>query len=100
MEYSIHTDLAIEASAVENLSDKSKTNSGISSDTFTKNDITITEVNITNENGAKAVGKPIGKYITLEVPKLRDDITEVFDNTQKALTDELKKIIEKSLNHL
>ena len=94
MEYSIHTDLAIEASAVENLSDKSKTNSGISSDTFTKNDITITEVNITNENGARAVGKPIGKYITLEVPKLRDDITEVFDNTQKALTDELKKIID------
>ena len=94
MHYSIHTDLAIEASAVENLKPDSGIESGISSRTFEENDITITEVKITNKKGEEAVGKPIGTYITLEVPKLRENITEVFENTKKALTKELKKIID------
>jgi len=93
MEFSIHTDLAIEASAVENLKIIDNTESGISTNIFEKGEITVTEVKITNKNGEVAVGKPIGKYVTLEVPTLRDNITEVCNNTKNALTEELKKII-------
>ncbi|MBR3932825.1 MAG: GPR endopeptidase [Clostridia bacterium] len=94
MQYSIHTDLAIEASAVENLKIIDNNESGIATKIFEKDDIIVTEVKITNKNGEKAVGKPMGRYVTVEVPTLRDNITEVCDNTKTALTKELKNIID------
>lgn len=94
MQYSIHTDLAIEASALENAKIIDNIESGISTSIFEKDGITVTEVNITNKNGEKAVGKPIGKYVTLEVPSLRDDISKSYDATQKTLTKQLKKFID------
>ena len=37
-----------------------------------KRDIRATTVRIETENGAKAMGKPVGVYITLEAPKLSE----------------------------
>ena len=37
-----------------------------------KNDIRVTKVSIETENGAKAMGKPVGTYITLEAPRLSE----------------------------
>jgi len=37
-----------------------------------KNDIRVTKVSIETENGAKAMGKPVGIYITLEAPRLSE----------------------------
>ena len=34
-------------------------------------DIKIERVKITNENGEKAIGKPIGDYITIDIQKLK-----------------------------
>lgn len=93
MSYSIHTDLAIEASAIENLKSANSKINGIETNTFSENNITVTEVKITNKDGEKSVGKPIGTYVTLEVPELREDITKAYDNARKLLTDELKKFI-------
>ena len=49
--------------------------------------VTITKVRIETENGAKAVGKPIGTYLTLEAPELavpdegsHREISEVRDS--------------------
>lgn len=36
----------------------------------------ITKISITNEQGAKALEKPIGKYITIEVPPFSDNLTD------------------------
>ncbi len=36
-----------------------------------RNDIKITKVMIKDERGAKAMGKPIGSYITIEAPRLK-----------------------------
>ena len=94
MQNSIHTDLAIEASAVENINFTDKKTSGISTNIFEKNDITVTEVKITNQNGENLTGKPIGKYVTLEIPRLRDHITETYENAKDALTKELKKFFD------
>lgn len=96
MKYSIHTDLAIEAGAIENIKVIDRSESGIETNFFEKDGITVTEVNITNKNGEEAVGKPIGKYVTLEVPKLRDALSQTFDDTKTALTKELKKFIDLS----
>jgi len=77
MQYSIHTDLAIEASAVENLKSNDNTQNGIVSNVYQKDDITVTEVRITNEKGERAVGKPMGNYITIEIPTLKNNISDV-----------------------
>ncbi len=37
-----------------------------------ENEIKVTKVIIKDEQGAKAMGKPIGNYITIEAPKLKD----------------------------
>ncbi len=94
MEFSIHTDLAIEAAALADNSYIHNKESGIVTKKYEKKSVTVNEVHITNDNGAKAVGKPIGKYITIEVPGIRDNIAVSYDNAEKILTDELKKIID------
>jgi len=99
MNNSIHTDLAIESAAVIDPKIRDAKESGISANVFEKNNICVTEVKITNKNGEKAVGKPIGKYVTIEVPGLRDSISSVCENTRKMLTDELKKFIDLDKNH-
>lgn len=93
MEFSIHTDLAIEAAALSDKTYLKSKESGIETNCFEKGSVTVTEVNITNENGAKAIGKPIGRYITIEVPEIRDNIAVSYENAEKVLTEELKKLI-------
>ena len=92
MKYEIHTDLAIEASAVENL-EISGHMSGIKSESYRENYVTVTKVEILNKKGEAAVGKPKGNYITLEVPDLRTNLSEAFDETERILTKELKNIL-------
>ena len=64
--YSVRTDLAIEAAAIYNKT-KQETSKldGVIVKTAQEDTITITRVEVTNQNGAKAVGKPIGTYITI-----------------------------------
>lgn len=57
--------------------------------------VTITKVRIETENGAKAVGKPIGTYLTLEAPELavpdegsHREISEVISEQLRALMKE------------
>ncbi len=94
MSYSIHTDLAIEAAAVESLNRTDSRADGIESNVFKEGNITVTEVKITNKAGEEAVGKPIGTYVTLEVPELREDVAKAYDNAQRQLTEELRKFID------
>lgn len=93
MEYTIHTDLAIESAAVSNL-EVSGNLSGIKTESYSDDYVTVTRVEILDKKGEKAVGKPCGNYVTLEVPELRENISEAFDAAQKNLTRELKKILE------
>jgi len=55
------------------------------------NNLTITKVIIKDEAGAKAMGKPIGNYITIEAPMLIEDA--FFD--EKYLVNELSKQIKR-----
>lgn len=51
--------------------------------------IKLTEVEILNEKGAKAMGKPKGTYLTLEVPEL----SEKDEDYHKEISEELAKQI-------
>lgn len=60
------TDLAIEIK--ESLPQKAS--DGITTAAFEKNGVKVTKIKITNSQGEQAIGKPIGTYITAEIPNL------------------------------
>ena len=57
----------------------------------------VTKVNITNQNGEQAIGKPIGSYITIDIKKLRLAEEEEIQKSAEILAEELKEIINKHI---
>lgn len=58
------SDLAVE------LKSRVSDNEGISSESEKFGSITVTRITVTNEQGAKALGKPVGNYINIDIPDL------------------------------
>lgn len=54
----------------------------------------VTTVEVTNENGALALGKPKGKYVTLNVQSFVTD-TNVFDERLNEFSSVLKTVLPK-----
>jgi len=54
--------------------------------------ITVTWVSITNEDGAEAMGKPMGNYITLESPTMKESDPEVHEEIAKILARKLGQL--------
>ncbi len=52
----------------------------------------ITTVMVLNENGAKTIGKPVGKYITCQVPSFVSD-TDIFDGRLNLLSGILRSLL-------
>jgi len=57
-------------------------------------DIKISRVKVTTPAGEKAIGKPMGNYITLEIPRLRENDQTLYENSCKALAKELTRILK------
>lgn len=53
----------------------------------------VERVKITNEEGEKAIGKPIGNYITIDIKKLKIAQEEEIQKAGETLTKELKQVI-------
>ena len=58
--------------------------------------ISVERVKIINENGEKAIGKPIGNYITIDIKNLKIAQKEEIEQAANTLTNELKKYIKQS----
>ena len=54
--------------------------------------ITVTWVKITDEKGAEAMGKPIGNYVTLESPAMKENDTETHEEIIKILARKLGRL--------
>jgi len=67
---------------------------GITLEEMAFGDAKITTITIINEQGAKSIGKPAGRYITIEVPPLSDDGV-LNDDAVTALKGELSRMIPK-----
>lgn len=92
--YSVRTDLAIEAAALFNKTEQETGKlDGVVIKTAKEEDITVTRVEVTNQNGAQSVGKPIGTYITIESPHLRENDEDAFERTGKLLSRELQSVL-------
>jgi len=62
-------------------------------DTEKSEQMTIHRVRVENEEGARAIGKPIGNYVTLEVPRLKEKDPELTEEVSKNLAEELKDMM-------
>ena len=93
--YNFRTDLALERRDIYQKINSLKQIDGIESTEEQINDnIKVSRVKITNQNGEQAIGKPMGNYITIDVKKLKLATDEDIQKTAETLTNELKKIID------
>ena len=97
MKYNFRTDLAIETrEAYKKATQMDIPGVEVTSDE--KDDVKITRVKVVSEEGANEIGKPVGNYITLEVPKIEEDDPDVNEKIYKILAKELKSIIGDNKN--
>ena len=94
--YNFRTDLASERRDIyQKANNLSNEIDGIESTKEEINEnIKVERVKITNENGEKAIGKPIGNYITIDVKKLKIAQEEEITKAAETLSNELKKVID------
>lgn len=85
------TDLAIEARELVS-KEYPKEIPGVEVDVDKSDNITITRVKIKTEEAEKIMGKPLGDYITLEVPKLREKDVLLQEEVSKNFADEIKNL--------
>ncbi|MDY3929392.1 MAG: GPR endopeptidase [Clostridia bacterium] len=88
----IRTDLALEAKELYNESTKDTGDiDGVIVKTDKAKGVMTTKITITNENGSKALTKPIGTYVTIEAPDIKYS-TEVYENACKLLAEEIRNM--------
>ena len=93
--YNFRTDLALERRDIYQKINKLQQIEGIESTEEQINEnIKVSRVKITNQNGEQAIGKPVGNYITIDVKKLKIATDEDIQKTAETLTSELKNIID------
>lgn len=60
--------------------------------------IKVERVKITNEEGQKAIGKPIGNYITIDIKKLKIAQEEEIEKASEVLANELRNVIDSHID--
>ncbi len=90
----IRTDLAIEAREFYNKQENRGDIPGVEVDVDKQEDVTITRVKVVEEVGARMIGKPRGNYITIEVPKLKDNDKDLQDEVGRLLAKEVGSIVK------
>ncbi|MCL1851437.1 MAG: GPR endopeptidase [Peptococcaceae bacterium] len=90
----IHLDLAVEAHALLR-GDADVEVDGVAMNQEDFSDGTITVITIKDAMAEKTMGRPIGTYITFELPELRDaDLLREYQVTTTELAKKLKKVID------
>ena len=93
------TDLAVERADIYKEQNNIKSNvDGIEVEEEEKLGVKIARVNITNENGQKAIGKPKGIYTTIDINKMKGITNERIEEVANILADELRDIIGKHIS--
>ena len=93
--YNFRTDLALERKDIYQKINKLEQIDGIESTEEKINEnLKVTIVEITNQNGEKAIGKPIGNYVTIDVKKLKLAEDEDIQKASDIVANELRKIID------
>ena len=85
----IRTDLAMESAGAQGAGDLP----GVSISGWESGGVTITEVQVETEEGARLIGKPVGHYITLECDGVRKRQPEARAAVSSLLGEELSRLL-------
>ncbi len=91
--YNIRTDLAVEAREIYNSKHNRESEGVHIEEKLSSTDIKVTKVMINNEVGEKNMGKPMGTYITIDIPEFTHYDSETMNRVSKVLADSLNDII-------
>lgn len=90
--FKINTDLAVESKEI--YSEKNDVEiEGVSVDIKELENYVVTQVSVLDEIGKENLNKPIGKYITLDIPKLEFNDQDLKDEISQALAKEITNLI-------
>lgn len=88
------TDLALEAQELwKESAEKTTRLPGVRARTRRREGWPITRVEILNDTGAKALGKPVGTYVTVDLTAFRDRREDFFGRAVRALGAELRELL-------
>ena len=94
MQYEIRTDLALENREIYRLAQKIENEiPGIETEVDdSDSDMLVTKVKILTNEGAEALGKPIGNYITIESQMMNDEVESIDNKIIQKVADTIKDI--------
>ena len=90
---SIRTDLAVEAKEIYQSESKGNLQ-GVEIYEENEGEIKITTVKITDEVGEQNMGKPMGEYITIDMPEFTHYDGETMDDVSKVMAKSLSNLIK------
>ncbi|HBR01666.1 MAG TPA: GPR endopeptidase [Ruminiclostridium sp.] len=56
-------------------------------------EVSITRVHVLSPQGEQTVGKPMGSYITLDIPKIRERSRDLYEKSCRMLARELEQLV-------
>lgn len=92
--YSIRTDLALEEKERFESDNVEVQGVVLEEEYDEEREIKVTTVKIQTENGAKAMGKPVGTYITMEAPNMAVPDEDYHEEISKELAKFLEKFVK------
>jgi spore protease len=90
--YAVRTDLALEARDTAGGAEGNAI-PGVHSETTEDDGIRVTQIHIQTPQGAAALGKLPGRYITLEVPELRNKDSDLQDKVATKFAQEFERFL-------
>lgn len=97
--FNFRTDMAIERNDIYKKQNNIENQiDGIETEEEEKDQIKISRVKILNEQGEKALAKPKGDYVTLDVENIKTVDEEGIEKIAEILGDELREIIKKHIS--
>lgn len=91
--YNVRTDLALEARESIEETDQAVRGISVEEEYREESEVRITRVVIETKNGAKAMHKPMGTYITLEAPGMQEPDEDYHREIAEEISHVLKKLI-------
>jgi len=92
---SAHLDLALEAKEAASVGRGTKDEiPGVHTELWEREGVKITRIEVQNEEGARAIGKLPGHYITLEVPRLRRKDSKLQDRVATHFAQEFERFLK------
>ena len=92
------TDLAIEAHELWRSGQKTRRLAGVDSRTVFRRGCRITSVTVESEEAARALGKPRGRYVTLDLAPLFKNADDALERAARAVGAELKTLLGENVH--